>query len=153
MPGSVSTSLLAIVLPLSLSLAVARPESRVARDRPEAPGPEDCALCQDFEGGGGWGHSFQSPGALFDKAFAHPEWRPATCGTYHTTTPCGISDAMMQDLRDASRWGDMPRLRALVAARPTRIQLVKSRHAVQVSDCDGHIVAHLAIGAEGRRAE
>jgi hypothetical protein len=98
-------------------------------------------------GGGGWGHSFQSPGALFeDYGDPHIAWRPGTCGGYHTA--CEEYDDALEEL-DALEFaiavGDAETVASALERYPHVLHYNESRMAIQFTNCGGEIAAHLPV--------
>lgn len=105
-----------------------------------------CDFCQDVEGGGGWGHSFQSPGALFDKTYAHSGWSAGICGDYHGGCEPEEDDALdLLAIEQIVNEGDIAAIDFLFAELPARVQFVPERGAIQLRGCGGRIVAHIVL--------
>ncbi len=110
----------------------------------ELPFTTACDFCQDSQGGGGgWGHSFQSPGAQFETP-GHFAWLPGQCGDMHDV--CNPEE--QAQLEENLKAQDGIALRALLRAHPDIFSVNAARAAIQVADCDGHLMAHFPISAE-----
>lgn len=123
---------------LTLGLTAAAPAAAA-----QAP---PCALCQDMEGGGGWGHSFQSPGANFDRTYEHSGWGPGICGDYHGGCEPEEENALdLLAIEQIVNEGDLEAISFLLAELPARVQFVPERGAIQLRGCGGRIVAHIVL--------
>lgn len=110
-----------------------------------SPGDE-CDFCQDANGGPGWGHSFQSPGALFNAGGSHVAWLPGICGQNHGG--CDAYDDALRDiaaLEKAIEEHDLPALQWMLSRHPQNLSFNEERGAVQVRDCQRVLVAHFPV--------
>jgi len=130
---------LSIVIGL-LTLGLSATASAAAAQAPP------CAFCQDMEGGGGWGHSFQSPGALFDRTYEHAGWGPGICGDYHGgCEPEEENDVDLLAIEQIVNGGDFEVITILLKELPAWVQFVPQRGAIQLRGCGGRIVAHIVL--------
>jgi hypothetical protein len=83
----------------------------------------------------------------------HPEAVGGACSTHHGSTNCGgggelagASPSEVRRLLAAFDAGDGATLRRFVQMRPTAVKLNEKRHALQILNCGGGVIASLPIG-------
>lgn len=118
-----------------------------------------CYYCSDAGLVGNFIHRFQPTGAVFrpEPNLRHEEWYDGTCGGYHYV--CGGETEeelvwfqqaggheLVERYVEAANWEGLRELMALVS----RVKFNGLRSAVQVEDCDGHVVAHYPVVPEAR---
>jgi hypothetical protein len=82
-------------------------------------------------GGGGLGHSFQSPGALFHGP-GHSDWLPGSCAGHHTGCEIGLLE-----IEEMLRNADVDALRELMESRSTHVKYSAATGLLEILDCDG----------------
>ncbi len=106
-------------------------------------GSDPCDSCQDGIGGGGIGHSFQGPGALF-LGPGHISWSRGSCAAYHVG--CMITRGLdPNDAEEVVLKGDPSEVRKLLEKNGEFVTLNVARSAIQIRDCDGHLIRHVTI--------
>lgn len=128
-----------LLLPLALAVVALTLQAFSSPDALATAG--SCAFCQDMEGGGGWGHSCQEPGAQFETC-PHVAWRGGICSSEHSN--CNPEEA--ENLQAVVAADNDDRLLEIIATNPAQIQVNWERRAVQVADCTGRIIAHYPVG-------
>jgi len=97
-------------------------------------------------GGGGWGHSFQDPGAQFKADNQHFAWMAGTCGSAHEVCAMTEEDSeTFSQFQAAVEAGEHVRALEIAEAAAGLFDVVPDRSAVQLLDCSGRIAAHFAL--------
>lgn len=133
-----------------ISMGAATP---VASESTAAP-PDICAMCEEADnpwGGEGKVHKFMDVGEWVKGGNFHSGWGIGYCTMVGQHQTCDEGDVPTCDpscftaLESAVETENVAELSELLARFPNRIRLNEKRVAVQVTACDGSVVASLQL--------
>lgn len=107
----------------------------------------DCGKCEDASGGGGFGHSFQDPGALFACVpNCHVDWVAGICFDNHPG--CGETHDEFLELQAVAETEDPEILGGFLRENADHVRFNRDRMALQAIGCGDRVVAQVPVKEE-----